>query len=145
MIICYFYNFSLPFNIVQLRNRTAEHTFAQSTFLARHPAAQKWLNKYELVLYQLDIQQILVIDPLGRAQNVSVADYYNFRTQNDMVRTNDPGDGSAEDHFQYLSKDLVEVAGTMDHAKVAVDLVSAASKPTLNVFEKVLPFNLLYS
>lgn len=131
-----------------MRNGTADFAFGKSAFVSRHPAAHDWLEKHDMVLCELNIQQILVIDFYGGAQNVSVADYYKYKAPEGfvmdpatMMRSNDPEDGSAEDYFKYQSKtvelDTTEVVrmdelndGSIptNHAKVARNLVHGASK-----------------
>ncbi|XP_013117035.1 protein CREG1-like [Stomoxys calcitrans] len=49
---------------------------ALASFVARHPASQKWLDKHNFYLCELEITNIFVLDFYGGAHNIKPDDYY---------------------------------------------------------------------
>ncbi|KAH8388268.1 hypothetical protein KR093_002316, partial [Drosophila rubida] len=47
-----------------------------SAFIARHPAAKKWISEHDFYLGELDIRNIYVLDFYGGPHHVNVSDYY---------------------------------------------------------------------
>lgn len=71
-----------------------------------------------MVLCVLEIQQILVIDFYGGSNQVSVEDYYNYKSSENAAYENANVELSLEEKFPIPT----------NHAKVARQLVHAASK-----------------
>lgn len=104
-----------------MRNGTSDYDIGRSAFLSRHPAANNWLKKNTMELCELDIQQILVIDFYGGSKNVSVKDYYNYKSEATSAVV-------SEIVSQKLSLTENSFSSPRNHAKVARDIVHNASK-----------------
>lgn len=72
-----------------------------------------------MVLCQLEIKQILVIDFYGGAKNVSVKEYYSYKPKQSTFSSTEQ---------KIVSQIENEFPAPKNHAKVARDLVHAASK-----------------
>ncbi|TDG51897.1 hypothetical protein AWZ03_001567 [Drosophila navojoa] len=55
------------------------YTPALNTFIARHPAAAKWIKEHNFYLCELDIQNIFVLDFYGGPHQVNASDYYAIK------------------------------------------------------------------
>uniref|UniRef100_A0A1L8EGW2 Putative pyridoxamine 5'-phosphate oxidase n=1 Tax=Haematobia irritans TaxID=7368 RepID=A0A1L8EGW2_HAEIR len=65
--------------VLKLDENAKDYQGAVASFVDRHPAAQKWIDKHNFYLCELEITNIFVLDFYGGANNVKPEDYYKIK------------------------------------------------------------------